>query len=92
MPNPIIVHCSACGATLDVDINAEYIFCKYCGSKNRINTEGMRTNIKLGNITITAKTEPDNLISLTEYAIELKQFERANEMIMAAILNIESVN
>jgi hypothetical protein len=87
MSNTTIVHCSACGAVLDAEINREYIFCKYCGSKNRIDSEGMRTSINLGNINITAKTELDNLISLTEYVIELNQFDRANEMLMAAILN-----
>jgi len=87
MTNITSIHCSNCGAVLDAEINREYIFCKYCGSKNRLDSEGMRTNINLGNINITAKTEIGNLISLTEYAIELKQFERANEMIMAAILN-----
>jgi len=87
MSNATIIHCSACGAVLDVETNREYIFCKYCGVKNRIETEVMRTNINLGNINITAKTELGNLIALTEYAIEQKQFDKANEMIMAAILN-----
>jgi hypothetical protein len=87
MHNVTTFHCSSCGAVLDAEMNREYIFCKYCGSKNKIETEAMRTNINLGNINITAKTELSNLMALTEYAIELKQFDRANEMLMAAILN-----
>jgi transcription elongation factor Elf1 len=87
MNNITYIHCSACGAKLDTEINREYIFCKYCGSKNRIESEAMRTNISLGNINITAKTEISNLISSAKYLIGIKQYDKANEVLIAATIS-----
>jgi hypothetical protein len=87
MNNPAHFRCSACGAGLDAEINREYIFCKYCGAKNRIDTETMRANINLGNINITAKTDLDSLISYVKYLIGVKQFDKANEIFTAAIIS-----
>jgi hypothetical protein len=81
------MYCFNCGAKLNIEINRSFIFCQYCGSKNRIETEEMKTTTKVGNIDITAKTELNNLILSAEYAIDLGQFDRANEMLMTAILS-----
>ncbi|MCL1859149.1 MAG: hypothetical protein FWF92_07930 [Oscillospiraceae bacterium] len=87
MKNVTTIKCANCGADLNAEINREYIFCTYCGGKNRIESEEMKTNIKIGNISISAKTEVDNLISSAEYAINIKQFDKANEMLIASIMS-----
>ena len=87
MNNPTRIYCTSCGAVLDSEINREYIFCKYCGSKNRLEHETIRTNINVGNINITAKTDLDNLISYTKYLIGTQQYEKADEVLSAAMLS-----
>jgi len=87
LKNVSVVYCSKCGAALNVAINREFIFCQFCGSKNNIESETMKTNINLGNVHITAKTEFDSLISSARYAISIKQFDRANEMLMATVMS-----
>jgi ankyrin repeat protein len=87
MNNPLHIRCSACGAVLDAEINREYIFCKYCGSKNRIENEAMRTNINVGNINIVAKTDLDNLLSSAKYLTGIRQFYKANEILMAVLIS-----
>jgi len=87
MNNPTRIYCSSCGAILDFEINREYIFCKYCGSKNRLEHEAMRTNINVGNINITAKTDLDNLVSYTKYLIGTQQYGKADEVLSAIMLS-----
>jgi len=87
MKKPAVMYCFNCGATLNTEINRPFVFCQYCGSKNNIETEEMKTTIRLGNIDITAKTEIDNLIASAEYAIGLNQFDKANEILMTAIIS-----
>jgi len=87
MNNPTRIYCTSCGAVLDSEINREYIFCKYCGSKNRLEHEAMRTNINVGNINIAAKTDLNNLLSSAKYFAGIRQFDKANEVITAAIIS-----
>jgi hypothetical protein len=87
MNNPTHIYCSACGAALDAEINREHIFCKYCGSKNRLEHEAIRTNINVGNINITTKTDLNNLISSAKYFAGIRQFDKANEVLTAVIIS-----
>lgn len=40
-----VLYCQSCGAMLNVEANRAYIFCQYCGAKNVIASEQMKTNI-----------------------------------------------
>ena len=82
-----IIRCSACNAALDVEMNRAYIFCKYCGCKNIIEDEQIKTNINVQGVTFSAKTDTDSIISSAQYAITMKQYDKANELIMASILS-----
>jgi hypothetical protein len=72
---------------LNVEANRAYIFCQYCGAKNVIASEQMKTNINIGGIQITAKTEIENIIASAEYAVSIGQYSKANEMLVAAIMS-----
>lgn len=82
-----IISCNNCGASLHAEINREFIFCSYCGSKNIIESEGMKTNISIEGINIAAKTDLDSILASVKYAISIKKYDKANEMLMAAILS-----
>ena len=82
-----IIRCSACNSALDVEMNRAYIFCKYCGCKNIIEDEQIKTNINVQGVTFSAKTDTDSIISSAQYAITMKQYDKANELIMASILS-----
>ena len=82
-----VLYCQSCGAALNVAVNRAYVFCQYCGAKNIIASEQMKTNINIGGIRIAAKTEIDHIISSAEYAVSIKQYDRANEMLVAAIMS-----
>ena len=47
----------------------------------------MKTNINIGGIQITAKTEIENIIASAEYAVSIGQYSKANEMLVAAIMS-----
>jgi len=66
-----VLYCQSCGAMLNVEANRAYIFCQYCGAKNVIASEQMKTNINIGGIQITAKTEIENIIASAEYAVSI---------------------
>ena len=69
-------------------MNRAYIFCKFCGTKNFIQNETMKTNINIGNgINIAAKTDLDTLIKSAKYAVSLKQYDKANDLLMATIIS-----
>lgn len=40
-----VLYCQSRGAMLNVEANRAYIFCQYCGAKNVIASEQMKTNI-----------------------------------------------
>ena len=82
-----VLYCQSCGAMLNVEANRAYIFCQYCGAKNVIASEQMKTNINIGGIQITAKTEIENIIASAEYAVSIGQYGKANEMLVAAIMS-----
>lgn len=82
-----VLYCQSCGAMLNVEANRAYIFCQYCGAKNVIASEQMKTNINIGGIQITAKTEIENIIVSAEYAVSIGQYSKANEMLVAAIMS-----
>lgn len=82
-----VLYCQSCGAMLNVEANRAYIFCQYCGAKNVIASEQMKTNINIGGIQITAKTEIENIIASAEYAVSIGQYSKANEMLVAAIMS-----
>lgn len=79
-------YCVSCGAPLNVEMNREFIFCQYCGTKNMIESQEMKTNINLNGINIEAKTDVDSIIASAEYAISIAQYDKANEMLVAAIM------
>jgi DNA-directed RNA polymerase subunit RPC12/RpoP len=43
----MFVYCSNCGAKVNIEMNLSFVFCQYCGSKNKIETEEMKTPLKL---------------------------------------------
>ncbi|MBQ3230952.1 MAG: hypothetical protein IJO64_01580 [Clostridia bacterium] len=87
MNGSVVRYCQSCGAALNVEMNRAYIFCQYCGAKNVIASETMKTNINVGGINIQAKTDIDSLIASAEYAISINQLDKANEMLVAAIMS-----
>lgn len=82
-----VCYCTSCGSPLNVEMNREFIFCQYCGSKNIIATQGMKTNINIAGINIEAKTNVDSIISSADYAISIGQYDKANEMLISAIMS-----
>ena len=87
MSTSTTIYCNNCGAPLDVEMNREFIFCQYCGSKNIIHTEGMKTNINIGDIDVKAKTDFESMISSVFYAIEIKDYKKAEDLTLAAIMS-----
>lgn len=82
-----VIYCQSCGAALNVEINRAYIFCQFCGTKNVIASEQMNTDINISGIHIKAKTEIEHIISSAEYAVSIGQYDKANEMLVAAIMS-----
>ena len=82
-----VFYCMSCGASLNVEINRPFVFCQFCGCKNEIASQEMKTNINIGGINIQAKTDVDNMLSSAAYAISIKQYDKANEMLMASIIS-----
>ncbi len=82
-----ILHCSGCGEALDVGINQSFVFCKYCGAKNIIDSQQMKSNVRFGNINISANVGTDNLIQTAEYAISVGDLRKASELLMSAVMS-----
>lgn len=82
-----ILHCCGCGATLDVEMNKSFVFCKYCGAKNIIDSQQMKSNVNFGNINISANIETDNLIQTAEYAISVGDLQKASELLISAVMS-----
>ncbi|MBQ7173634.1 MAG: zinc ribbon domain-containing protein [Clostridia bacterium] len=83
-----VTRCSSCGAPLNVDMNRAFVFCQYCGCKNVIKSEQMHTSITVGgDVNIQAKTEIESMLASAEYLISTKNYQKANEMLNAAILS-----
>lgn len=82
-----ILHCSGCGEALDVGINQSFVFCKYCGAKNIIDSQQMKSNVRFGNINISANVGTDNLIQTAEYAISVGDLQKASELLMSAVMS-----
>lgn len=87
MSDAKVYYCMSCGAALKVEINRSFIFCQFCGCRNEISSQEMKTKIDIGGISIQAKTDVENIISSAEYAISIKQYEKANEMLIASIMS-----
>ena len=69
-------------------MNRAYIFCAFCGTKNVIQSEVMSTNINVASgINIAGKTDMDTIIKSAKYAVSLKQYDKANELLLAAIIS-----
>ncbi len=82
-----ICYCSSCGAALNVEMNREFIFCQYCGNKNIIASQSMQTNINVGGVGIKARTDIESMLASAEYAVSIGQYDKANEMLVAAIIS-----
>ncbi len=82
-----ILHCSGCGEALDVGINQSFVFCKYCGAKNIIDSQQMKSSVSFGNINISANVGTDNLIQTAEYAISVGDLQKASELLMSAVMS-----
>lgn len=82
-----ILHCSGCGEALDININQSFVFCKYCGAKNIIDSQQMKSNVNFGNINISANVGTDNLIQTAEYAISVGDLQKASELLMSAVMS-----
>lgn len=67
--------CSNCGSNLEVNENREFIFCKYCGTKNFINDEiKVKQNITY-HINEAQKSDYDEDIKRLEYEKLLREKE-----------------
>lgn len=86
MSESSVIKCQNCGAPLAVELNRAYLFCQYCGCKNVIHSEQIQTELKIGSVEIKAKTDFESMLSTIEYFIDAKNYEKADEMISAAIL------
>lgn len=82
-----VYHCMSCGAPLQTIMNKSFVFCQFCGCKNEISGQEMQTNINVGNINIKAKTDTESMLSSAEFAVSLGQYDKANEMLLAAIMS-----
>lgn len=87
MADQKVYYCISCGAPLNVQLNRPFIFCQFCGCKNEIASQAMNTNIDLGNISIQGKTDVEYILDSAEYAISIKDYGKANEMLMASIIS-----
>lgn len=87
MENIRTIHCVNCNAPITVEINRARVFCNFCGAQNIINSEEMKVNINVNNgVKIDAKTDNDSLKRAIEFAISSKNFAKAKELIMTAII------
>lgn len=82
-----VYYCSSCGGALNVNINRAFVFCQYCGAKNVIDSQQMKSDVKIGSIKITANIETDNIVNAAEYAISMGDTKKANELLMSAIMS-----
>lgn len=82
-----VLYCQSCGAPLKIVMNKPFVFCQFCGAKNIIDSQQMKAKIKFQNIDISANTETDSIIDSAEFAIQTKDFAKAKELIMAAIIS-----
>ena len=87
MANAQVIRCSSCGAALNVDINRAFVFCGYCGCKNFIQDQQMTAKMNIGGVQINAKTDVESMLSSAEYAIGIKQYAKANELLLSAIMS-----
>lgn len=82
-----VYYCAGCGAPLDVQLNRPIIFCQFCGCKNEIAAHAMNTNFDIGNISVQGKTDVENLLSSVEFVIANKDYDKANEMLLASMIS-----
>lgn len=82
-----VIYCMSCGSPLNVEINRSMIFCMYCGAKNIIQGQEMRTEMKIGNTRVQAQTDLESLLQSAEYAYSIKQYDRANETLMNLVMS-----
>lgn len=80
-------YCESCGAPLMVETDREFVFCQFCGTKNMLTNQEMKTNINMDGISVEARTNIERMISSEEYAISIGQYDKANEMLVAAIMS-----
>lgn len=82
-----VIYCMSCGSPLNVELNRNMIFCMYCGAKNIIQGMEMRTDMKIGNTHVQAQTSLESLLNSAEYAYSIKQYDRANEILMNLVMS-----
>lgn len=83
-----VFYCQGCGAALEVDINREFIFCRYCGCRNQIESQAMATTINVnGQIQVNARTDIESIINSAEYAVSIGKIDEANDMLISAIMS-----
>lgn len=86
--NAKVIKCGSCSGTLNVETNRAYIFCQYCGCKNIIESEQMQVSVQVGDsINVDAKTNFDSLVESADYAIAINKFDKANELLISAIIS-----
>ena len=83
-----VIHCAACGAALEVEMNRAFIFCKYCGCKNIIEEEKMKANINVGGRTnISANTDMESLFNTIDYLISSEKYDQAEEYLTSLFVS-----
>ena len=84
-----VYYCKSCGSPLEIIMNREFVFCQYCGCKNEIASQSMQTTMSVngGNISINARTDVESIINSAEYAVSIDQLDKANEMLISAIMS-----
>ncbi len=80
-------YCAGCGAPLNVEMNRAFIFCQFCGCKNEIASQEMKTKINVGQMEINAKTSVDSMLESAEYSVSIGRYNEANEMLIASIVS-----
>ena len=87
MADSKIIYCSACGSPLNVDLNRAYVFCQYCGSKNIIPEERMRSTMNVQGVQIQANTDIESILRTADYATQVGQYAKADELLMTTIMS-----
>lgn len=87
MNNVRTIHCVNCNAPITVELNRARVFCNFCGAQNIIDSEEMKVKINVNNgVKIDAKTDDNSLKRAVEFAISSKNYAKAKELIMTAII------
>lgn len=82
-----VLYCKSCGAALNVELNRPFIYCIYCGTKNIIEDQQMRTDITMGNVRVKAQTSLESMLASAQYAFQAEQYDKANEILMAVVMS-----